>query len=230
MPEWWTYGLSDFLLFSSRTYYRLIQRHNEALWPAQLLTLALGVFVLALLRRPSPRRARIISTILTALWAWIAWAFLWHRYATINWAAGYAVPVFALEALLLTGYGAKGELTYRSRRDASGVVGLLLLVFGLLIYPLLAPLLGRPWQQAEVFGISPDPTVIATLGLFVLAEGSGRGTLLVIPILWCLFSGATLLAMGSPEAWIQLSTPVIVLGVCVSSRRAREGLIMKDQP
>ena len=43
MPEWWTYALSDFLLFSPRTYYRLIERHNAAVWPAQIVTLGLGL-------------------------------------------------------------------------------------------------------------------------------------------------------------------------------------------
>ena len=35
MPEWWTYSLSDFLMFSPRTYYRLFELHNAAIWPAQ---------------------------------------------------------------------------------------------------------------------------------------------------------------------------------------------------
>ena len=50
MPEWWTYSLADFLLFSPRTYYRLIERHNDAVWPAQLVTLGLGVLIAGLLR------------------------------------------------------------------------------------------------------------------------------------------------------------------------------------
>lgn len=223
MPEWWTYGLSDFLLFSPRTYYRLLQRHNEVLWPAQVLTLSLGLLVLLLLRQPSPRRTRVISTALAGLWVWIAWAFLWKRYATINWAAAYAVPVFVLEALLFGWRGtAGGRLTYRPSRDAAGIAGISLLVFSLAIYPLLAPLFGRPWRQAEVFGITPDPTALATLGLLVLAEGGRRRALMVVPMLWCLLSGATLLAMGSPEAWVQLPAPFILLGAIAWSRRAKK--------
>jgi hypothetical protein len=222
MPEWWTYGLSDFLLFAPRTYYRLLQRHNEALWPVPVLTLGLGFLILLLLRRPSPSRSHIISTILALLWAWIGWAFLWNRYATINWAAAYAVPVFALEALLFAWDGTVGKrLTYRPSRDPAGLVGMSLLVLSLAIYPILAPLSGRPWQQSEVFGITPDPTALATLGLLAVAGGALRRTLLIIPILWCLLSGATLLALGSPEAWIQLPVPFILLGAIAWSRRAK---------
>ena len=48
MPEWWTYRLSDFLMFESKTYYRLFELYNAALWPGQLLALALGLALLAL--------------------------------------------------------------------------------------------------------------------------------------------------------------------------------------
>ena len=38
MSEWWTYSLSDFLLFSPRTYYRLFELYNVAIWPLQLVS------------------------------------------------------------------------------------------------------------------------------------------------------------------------------------------------
>jgi hypothetical protein len=37
MSEWWTYSLSDFLLFSPRTYYRLFELYNLAVWPWHVL-------------------------------------------------------------------------------------------------------------------------------------------------------------------------------------------------
>ena len=44
--EWWTYSLSDLLLFSPRTYYRLFELYNEAVWPMHVAA-ALGVPVVA---------------------------------------------------------------------------------------------------------------------------------------------------------------------------------------
>jgi hypothetical protein len=196
MQEWWTYSLSDFLLFSPRTYYRLLQRYNEAVWPAQLLTLALGVGILALLRRPSARQRQIIGGILALLWAWIAWGFLWQRYATINWVISYVAPAFVLEALVLLWWGGvRGRLRFQASQSLAGMLGVGLAVVGLLLYPLITPLSGRPWSQAEVFGIHPDPTALGTLGLVLLTSGRWSWALLIIPMMWCILSGATLLAM-----------------------------------
>ncbi|MDN4037293.1 hypothetical protein [Massilia sp. YIM B02443] len=42
MNEWWTYSLSDFLMFSVRSYWRLTELTNRDLWPAQLTIEATG--------------------------------------------------------------------------------------------------------------------------------------------------------------------------------------------
>lgn len=219
MPEWWTYSLSDFLLFSPRTYYRLIERHNLAVWPAQLAAYGAGAAIAVLLGDPTRRRGRAIAAVLAAVWAWVGWAFVAARYSTINWAAAYFAWLFAVEALLLAWLGvAAGRVRFGWRGGAAGLVGGGLFAGALGLYPLLAPAAGRGWAQAEIFGIAPDPTVLGTLGLLVLAEGEARArrSLMVMPLLWCLLSGATLLAMGSPEAWILL--PAIVPVVVIEAR------------
>lgn len=221
MQEWWTYSLSDFLLFSPRTYYRLLERHNLALWPAHIVALLLAAVIAALLRRPGTGSGRTIAAVLAAMWAWTGWAFVAVRYATINWAAPWLAALFAAEVLLLAGVGvAKGAVRFRWRRDAGGLVGGALFLGSVALYPLLGPALGRGWAQAEVFGIAPDPTVLGTLGLLMLAEGPRRArvALLVAPVAWCVLSGVTLLAMGSPETWILLPLAglVIVLGATES--------------
>jgi hypothetical protein len=52
MSEWWTYSLSDFLMFSSRSYYRLIESYNAAIWPAHVLALVAGLVVIGAIARP----------------------------------------------------------------------------------------------------------------------------------------------------------------------------------
>lgn len=198
MQEWWSYTLSDFLLFSPRTYYRMIERHNVAVWPAQLLTTAIGIGILVGLRRPSPRQGRSIAGVLALLWMWVAWAFLLQRYATINWAIEYVVPLFVLEALLLVRFGViGGKLSFAVGPEPRARLGAALFVLAILVYPALALILGKPWKQAEVFGVTPDPTVVGTVGLLLLTNSRLRWGLFPVPLVWCGITAATHWAMSA---------------------------------
>ena len=210
MQDWWTYSLSDFLLFSPRTYYRMLQRYNESLWPAQLFTLALGLGILALLWRRSARQGRIIAGVVALMWIWVAGAFLWQRYATINWAIRYVAPAFVLQASLLIWILRRGA-SFRVSRNGAGIVGSSLFVLALVLFPLLPPILGRPLNQAEGFGLFPDPTAVGTLGLLLLLDKPAPWWLMVVPVLWCFLSGATLWAMGQPDALIAPTAAVVAL-------------------
>jgi hypothetical protein len=212
MPEWWSYSLSDFLLFSPRTYYRLLALYNAAIWPAQIAALGFGLVILLLIRRSDVHQGRVIAAILAACWLWVGWAYHWQRYATINWGARYFAAAFALEALLIIAVGViGGRLVFRVRPLLANRMGLGIFVFALAVEPLIGLIAGRDWKQAEIFGIAPDPTAVATLGALLLADGRARWSLLVIPLCWLTASGATLLAMHSPEAFVLLAIAVLAL-------------------
>ena len=202
MSEWWTYSLSDFLLFSPRTYYRLFELYNAAIWPLQIVGFALGAAILGLLLRDVVWRGRAIAAALAVCWLWVAWAYLLERYDTINWAASYFAAGFALEALLLVWVGIiRDRLRFQAGLDLARKAGICIFLFALAVHPLIGPLTGRPWLQSELFGVAPDPTAIATLGVLVAASRP-HWELLVIPLIWCAISGATLWTMQSPDALV----------------------------
>ena len=87
MSEWWTYSLSDFLLFSARTYYRLFELYNLVVWPWHVLAIALGLAVLVSWLRRGAWQGRSVAVILAICWLFVAWAYLLAHYDTINWAA-----------------------------------------------------------------------------------------------------------------------------------------------
>lgn len=218
MPEWWTYSLSDFLLFSPRTYYRLFELYNTDLWPAHVLALAAGLAILASMVRDGGRWRSAASVLLAACWVWVAWAFLLGRYATINWAATWFTGLFVVQAVLLVLAGAGGGTSGNQPRPRrAGAITLL--VFALAVYPLIGVAVGRPWTQAEVFAMAPDPTALATLGFALLAPTAGRRWLLLaIPLLWCAISGATLWTMGSSESPVLPAAGLVALIVAASRR------------
>jgi hypothetical protein len=221
MSEWWTYRPEDFLLFSSRVYWRMFELHNAEFWPLHILTLAAGLIILLIAWRPGSL-TRWLALVLAILWVFVGWSFLWNRYATINWAAVYIAPAFFTEGMLFLVAFLRDALAFDRRGPARGI-GYLLLGLALAGYPLLAPLQGRGWASSEVFGIAPDPTVIATLGVLLLTRGRLVPMLLPIPVLWCLLSGMTLLTMGEAQAWAPLAALALAAAGCIWTIIRRRG-------
>jgi hypothetical protein len=212
MSEWWTYRLTSFLLFSPSTYYRLLELYNLAIWPAQLAGMAIGLAIVALLIGKHGHRERIIAGLLAACWLWIALAFHYQRYARINWAATWFAVAFACEALLLVVVGAlAGRLVLRRASGGTLWIATSIVAVSILGYPILAPLTGRPWTTAEIFGVAADPTAIASVAVLALVRGRIRWLLLVVPVLWCAVAAATLWAMDAPEGLVVLAAGLVAL-------------------
>jgi len=217
MTEWWTYTLSDFLLFSPSTYFRLFELYNAAIWPLQLAALALGLAAAILLVRG--RGARAISAILAVAWAWVAAVFLARRYATINWAAVYFTWAFGLEAALLAWTGFAGRIR-AARPSLPARAGSAILAAAVLLWPLAAPLWRGGWRRAEFFALTPDPTAVGTLGALLALEVRSRWRLMILPVFWCVVSGATLLAMKAPDAAVGPGVAVLACVLAVGQTRS----------
>jgi multidrug transporter EmrE-like cation transporter len=227
MSEWWTYRLYDFLLFTPRTYYRLFELYNAAVWPGQILALLAGLYLVCLCARApltpalSPRGVRgggerLAFCILAVSWTWAGVAFLALRYATINFAAKYAAWSFVGEAALLLWIAVRGR--FEPRPGLARGVGIGLVLFAVLVEPLSAPLLGRPLRQIELFGLAPDPTAVAALGALLALRPRRRWALMIVPVLWCVLTGLTLLAMSARDWWIAPAVAVIAAALAARTR------------
>ena len=217
MPEWWTYSLSDLVMYTRQTYYRLFELYNVAIWPVQVLTIGAGVAIWALLRRPDARRGRFVASVLAACWVWVSIAFLAKRYATINWAAVDFAWAFGVEAALLLWTGVvRGRLVFDREAGPVPRAGAAIFLFAVGIQPLTGLLFGRAPRQLEFFGVAPDPTAVATLGVALTAVGRTRWEHVVIPAIWCAFSAAMLWAMKMPDAWVMTIAGVSFVALAVA--------------
>lgn len=198
MSEWWTYSLSDFLMFSARTWYRLLELHNTAWMPLHAVTTLAAAWLLWALRSASERRVRIALVGAGAAWLFVAWAFHWTRYAPINWAATWFSFAFGLQGLALVWHGCVARVIEAKAVPAARLGRLMVLTA--ILYPLLALAAGRPLAQSEWIALMPDPTVLATLGLLLCV---GPRWLMTIPLLWCAVTGATLWTLDA-RGWFLL--------------------------
>ena len=236
MSEWWTYRPSDFLMFSARSYYRLFELYNAALWPAQPIVIALGVLLLAALawasrRQPAPVwPQRIGCALLAAAWLWIAIAYHAQRFASINAAASGYAAAWALQAVVLLVLGIRGSdepgRARVMRADAPARwTGLGLMAYAVGLHPWVGLWVGRSIGQAEVAGLAPDPTALATLGLLLLLprarDALQRGLRRVawsIALAWCALSGLTLAGLGAPDTGVLPALGTVALGAAWRAR------------
>ncbi|MEM7211834.1 MAG: DUF6064 family protein [Pseudomonadota bacterium] len=203
MSEWFDYALSDFLLFSPETYWRLFEQMNTAFWPLPIaLPGVLAIITLLVMKYPS-RVRYIFAAALAACWAIVGHVFLGTYYADINWTIDRVVPFVWVQVALLIVL-APGLRFDRTSRRPWLAHGLLALAFA---YPAVGLVAGRPISQAEVVGLAPDPTAMLTIALTALSGSGWRVIVLsVLPIGWLLISAITLLAMDEPTAWMLLLT------------------------
>ncbi len=200
MGEWLSYGLSDLLLFSERVYWRLFVLENAALWPLPLVApvVLAGIGVVLHARRPEAGLPLLLA-LLALAWLSTGWSFVWQRYATVNWAMAYLAPLFAGQAAILAWLalsGSRPPVAPQPRWLGHG-----LLLAGTAVYPFLAPVQGRMLAGAEVAGIAPDPTAVASLGAAFLIDGRGlRLAVLFLPALWLGQSALTLYVLNGPAA------------------------------
>jgi len=204
---WSTYSLKDFLLFGPETYWRLFALENQDQWPVALVTLAAGLGLVAALVRGWQPSGRLIGPLAGLIWLWVGWQFVFQRYGPINWVTEDLSILFYTQGLLLAGLGISGKLRlFRTGERHAKAASAVLFAIALAIYPLLALFDGRAWQTAQVLGVAPDPTVVATLGLLVLAPRRWPAAILQIaPALWLGISAMTLLAMDAWQGWFTLS-------------------------
>lgn len=185
--------------FTAAEFFDVFREYNSSVWPMQIVLIAAAIGCVALLVREGAHASRVVSGVLALLWLWMAVAYHFAYFASINPAAILFGSVFVGEALLLFWYGVRGEqLRFAVRRDRYGLVGATMIAFALVGYPILGFALGRRYPEAPTFGL-PCPTTIFTLGFLLLADAPALKRILVIPFLWSLVGTFAATSLGVAE-------------------------------
>ena len=212
--------MTRMLAFTPEVYLSLFEQYNAAIWPAQIFAYVLGLLAIILTLRPRRGADRLIAAILAGFWIWIGVAYHLMFFSTINFAAPVFGLLFVVQGLLFAWTGVvRGRLDFRFRRDLPGWIGLGFALFAMMVYPLLNLLAGHVWPQAPIFGVTPGPTTIFTIGLLLLAARRVPLSLMAIPVLWSVIGGATAWLLEIPEDIALPAAGIAGLGVAIWKNR-----------
>lgn len=219
MSEWWTYRLSDFLMFTSSTYFRLFELSNRQWFPLQLVFVAAAFLTIYYItRKLAPTVIAAAGMVFGFAWVWVAWEFHWVRYTPVMLAGPYFAGLFLLQGAALA-VSTRFLSAFAKRTSFDARLGLGLLGFGLVLLPPLAVAFGRPFTEAQFFGIAPDPTAVATIGFLFYVRANW--SLFVLPMAWLAITAATLSTLEVPDAWVMLAVLLVTFTGLLYRRFAR---------
>ncbi|MBK7030107.1 MAG: hypothetical protein IPH45_13265 [Bacteroidales bacterium] len=182
--------------FTAEQFFKVFENYNLQVFPAQVILVLLGITGLVLAHSAKPYRDKLIGSILGFVWIWAGIIYHIGFFASINKAANFFGIVFILQGLLIIWSSFSGKWTGISLKPTlSGYIGEILVIFGLLIYPIIGLILGTPFKHTISFGL-PCPSTIATFGFFLLTSGKLPRYLLLIPSLWVLIGFMAALNFG----------------------------------
>jgi hypothetical protein len=204
--------------FTTEQFFAVFRYDNTALWPAQLVLLALALVAIALVVWPRRWSGAGVSLILALLWAWMALAYHLAFFTAISAPAyGFAI-VFLVGAWLFFWHGAvRRRLEFRLSASVRSVVGGLLVAFALIVYPAWSHLAGHRYLETPTFGL-PCPTTIFTMGLLSFLVRPYPRSPLVVPVLWSLVGVQAAFLLGVPQDLALAVVAVVGVVLMVRSR------------
>ncbi|NDW02630.1 DUF6064 family protein [Salipiger sp. PrR002] len=202
--------------FSREEFFAIFAAWNTAAWPYWLLAYPAGLIMLVLCLRGTGRAPRVVLALLGVMWIVCGAGYQWAYFAQINPAArGFALG-FVLEGALLIAFAITTDVRISARCDLRTALALVIMVYGLVLYPLVGWAFGHSYPEMPIFGIAPCPTVIFTLGALMLMSGRGVGCLLVVPFLWGGVGGSAALLLGVPQDYGLIAATVIAAALMLS--------------
>jgi hypothetical protein len=185
--------------FTVSEFFQVFAHYNEAVWPMQIVLVALAVVALVFVHVRAKEGSRAVALILAFFWGWMGVAYHFAQFASINPGARLFGALFVVQAVLfLWAGGLSTRLRFAGGRGLGLIVGWLLVAYGLLVYPILGRATGRAYMSSPTFGV-PCPTTIFTFGLLWLAERPFPRYLLVIPLIWSVIGGSAAFSLGVPQ-------------------------------
>jgi hypothetical protein len=219
------------LPFTREQFVAVFADYNNALWPMQLVAYLLGAIMLVVLvRAPRPAnntRDYIIGSGLAAMWIWAGIAYHGFYFSTINTAAFFFAALFVLQAVLLLYFTIRGRLMFTMAHGFSRWLGWAFIIYAMVIYPLVGMWSGHRYPELPMFGVTPCPVTIFTVGLFVLAQAPLPRWLLVIPFFWSVIGGSAVIVLGVSQDWPLVLCLIAIPFMVVRDRKFPELLIPK---
>ena len=186
--------------FTIEQFFDVFEKYNTAIWPAQLVAYALGIAAIVLAIRDTAARGRLVSAILALSWAWMGVFYHLVHFSRVNPAARIFGALFIVQGIVFVVFGCVlTKLRFRFVAKPIPIVGALLILYAMALYPLIGRMFGHAYPRCPIFGIAPCPSTIFTFGILLWASRRVPLYVVIIPFLWSLVSMSAAVNLHVPQ-------------------------------
>jgi hypothetical protein len=170
--------------FTVEQFMDIFSHYNTDIWPLQIVFYALALTAVVFTVKKRKFTSVFNSLVLAFLWIWMGIVYHLGYFTQINTAAYIFGILFIIQGAVFAYEGIlKRRLNFQYRSDSQGIFGSIIIMYGLLLYPVFGYMAGHLYPQMPTFGL-PCPTAIFTFGLLMWTESGISRYQLVIPLLW----------------------------------------------
>jgi hypothetical protein len=209
------------LPFSVEQFFEVFSAYNRAIWPVPIVAYVIGVAALGFLYRNGRFADGVTTVVLGTMWLWTGAAYHWLHFASINPAAWWFGIAFVLQGFVLFFAAVTQRLAFGRTDGVRGIVGLALIGYSTVIYPVIGMWSGHRYPAMPMFGVTPCSMTIFTFGCLLLTTKPVPWWVLAIPVVWSIIGGSAAFLLNVPQDWILLFSGVLtVLSLAIRQRSA----------
>ena len=148
------------------------------------------------------------------MWLWTGFGYFGLSFSVINKAAYLFAALFIVQGCYLMYAGVyRHQVRFGLRSDLATGVGVSFVVYAAIVYPLIGVATGHRYPEMPMFGVTPCPVTIFTLGLLLLTMHPVPRWLFVIPFVWSLIGGSAAILLHVPQDWLLLVSGCIAISL-----------------
>ena len=200
------------LPFTSAQFFGIFAAYNGAIWPAQVIAYGLGLLAIACLVRPGLVADRIISGVLALMWTWTGIAYQGYFFSAINRTAFLFAALFVAQGIILFVSGViQGGLRFGYARELRPSIGVALIFYAAVLYPLVGMALGHSYLELPHFGVTPCPVALFSFGWLLLLKSPVKWWVAAIPVAWSLIGGTAAFLLEVPQDCLLAGGPATIV-------------------
>lgn len=207
--------------FSTEEFLNVFGRYNSDVWPIQVAFYLFALIVLIVLFANHSMKDTIINLVLSFFWIWMGIVYHIMYFSGISPVAIAFGAVFIIQGFIFGYFGIfKSQLQYRRDKTVSSLMGTILVLYGLVIYPILSFSFGHIYPKMPTFGL-PCPTTIFTFGILLFSVYRLSWYIYLIPLLWSVIGVSAAIELSITEDFALGITAVIALAAFAAKRQSR---------